>query len=129
MCLAAQKYICGLLNSRWADAHLIFLYCTNTWHHTKIHLQATGQHKNKAGLTHSPIYYPFASTYMVNTQPLRVQNVHTKYRKYFRGFLNSRLLNFARNSRKLMRHKYFHFYSTSPSRAVAVGDMTANYYQ
>ena len=29
---------------------------------------------------------------MVNTQLLRVQNVHTKYRKYFRGFLNSRLL-------------------------------------
>ena len=61
--LAAQKHIRGLLNSRLADAHLIFLYCTNTWHHT-IHLQATGQHKNKAGLTHSPVYYPFASTLM-----------------------------------------------------------------
>ena len=33
-----------------------------------------------------------ASTHMVNTQLLRVQNVHTKYCKYFRGFLNSRLL-------------------------------------
>ena len=30
---------------------------------------------------------------MVNTQLLRVQNVHTKYCKYFRGFLISRLLN------------------------------------
>ena len=68
-----------------------------------IHLQATGQHENKAGLTHSPVYYPFASTHMVNTQLLRVQNVHTKYCKLFRGFFNSsRLLNFARNSRKLM---------------------------
>ena len=38
-------------------------------------------------------YNPFASTHMVNTQLLRVQNVHTKYCKYFRGFLNSRLLN------------------------------------
>ena len=78
-----------------------------------IHLQATGQHKNKAGLTHSPVYYQFASTHMVNTQLLRVQNVHTKYHKYFCGFLNSRLLNFARNSRKLMHRKYFHFYSIS----------------
>ena len=27
---AAQKHIRGLLNSRWADAHLSFLYCTIT---------------------------------------------------------------------------------------------------
>ena len=40
-----------------------------------VHLQATGQHKNKAGLTHCPVYYPCASTYMVNTQLLCVQNV------------------------------------------------------
>ena len=44
-----HKNIRGLLNSRWADAHLTFLYCTNTWHHTTIHLQATRQHKHKAG--------------------------------------------------------------------------------
>ena len=74
------------------------------------HLQATGQHKNKAGLT--PVYYPFASTHMVNTQLLHVPNVHTKYRKYFRGFLNSRLLSFARNPRKLMYREYYHVYST-----------------
>ena len=55
--------------------------------------------------------YPFASTHMVNTQLLRVQTVHTKYRKYFRGFLNSRLQNFAQNPRKLMCREYFHFYS------------------
>ena len=51
-----HKNIRGLLNSRWANAHFIFLYCTNTWHHSKKHLQATGQHKNKAGLTFSNIY-------------------------------------------------------------------------
>ena len=79
-----------------------------------IHLQAAGQHKNKAGLTHSPVYYPFASTHMVNTQLLRVQHVHTKYRKYVRGFLNSRLLYFVRNSQKLMCREYFHFYSIVP---------------
>ena len=76
-----------------------------------IHLQATGQHKNKAGLTHSPVYYPFASTHMVNTQLLHVPNVHTKYRKYFRGFLNSCLPSFARNSRKLTYRKYYDVYS------------------
>ena len=81
-----------------------------------IHLQVcnyvTGQRKKKAGLRQTRVYYPFASTHMVNTQLQRVQNVHTKYRKYFRGFLNSRLLNFARNSRKLMYREYFRFYST-----------------
>ena len=35
--LAAQKHIRGLLNSRWADAHLSFWYCTmltsfNEWY-------------------------------------------------------------------------------------------------
>ena len=94
---AAQKHIRGLLNSRWADAHLSFLYCTkltsfNEWYTLQVYL--TGQHKNKAGLRQTRVYYPFASTHMVNTQLLRVQNVHTKYHKYFRGFLNSRLLNF-----------------------------------
>ena len=48
---------------------------------------------------------------MVNTQLLRIRNVHTKYCKYFRGFLKFALAEFARNTRKLMYHKYFHFYS------------------
>ena len=55
-------------------------------------MYVTGQHKNKQISDSTWVYYPFASTHMVNTQHLRVQNVHTKYRKYFRGFLNSRLL-------------------------------------
>ena len=73
-----------------------------------IHLQATGQHKNKAGFTHSPVYDPFASTHMVNTQLLCVQNVHAyKISNIFAGFcMNSHLLNF---SRKLMRRKYSTF--------------------
>ena len=108
--LAAQKHIRGLLNSRWAEVHLSFLYCTkltsfNEWY--PVYLQntsmcVTGQHKNKAGLRQTWVYYPFALTHMVNTQLLRVQNVQTKYCKYFFGFLNSRLLNFVRNTRKLI---------------------------
>ena len=94
--LAAQKHIRWLLNSRWADAHLSFWYCTmltsfNEWYIYILYV--TGQHKNKAGLRQTWVYNQFASTHMVNTQLLRVQNVHTKYCKYFRGFLNSRFLN------------------------------------
>ena len=85
-----------------------------------IHLQSTGQHKNKAGLTHSPVYYPFGSTHMVNTQLLHVQNVHTKYRKYFRGFLNLRLLSFAQNSRKLMHREYYHVYSITNEKVWSI---------
>ena len=50
---AAQKHIRGLLNSRWADAHLSFLYSTiklltsfNEWYIYK-YMYVTGQHKNK----------------------------------------------------------------------------------
>ena len=88
-----------------------FLYCTKLTSYTMVHLQAIGQHKNKAGLTYSPVYYSFASTHMVNTQLLHVQNVHTKYRKYIRRFLNLRLLNFVPNSGKLMHREYFHIFS------------------
>ena len=48
--------------------------------------------QKQADLRQTWVYYTFQSTHMVNTQVLRVQNVHTKYRKFFRGFLNSRLL-------------------------------------
>ena len=80
--LAAQKHIRGLLNSRWADAHLSFWYCTmltsfNEWYNYMY--VCNWQHKNKAGLIQTWVYNPFASTHMVNTQLLRVQNVHTKY--------------------------------------------------
>ena len=51
-----------------------------------MHLQATGQHKNKAGLTRSPVYCPFASAHMVITQLLHVENVHTEYANIFAGF-------------------------------------------
>ena len=37
--------------------------------------------QKQADLRQTWVYYPFASTHMVNTQLLRVQNVHTKYRK------------------------------------------------
>ena len=84
-------------------------FCTA--HHTMTHLQATGQHKTRQASHILQVYYPFASTHMVNTQLLRVQNVHTKYRKYFHGFLNLRLLSFARIPRKSMYREYYHVYS------------------
>ena len=72
---AAQKHIRGLLNSRWADAHLSFLYCTINYHSmndTFTSMYVTGQHKNKQITDRLESYYPFASTHMVNTQLLRV---------------------------------------------------------
>ena len=93
--LAAQKHIRGLLNLRWADAHLSFLYCRINIIQWMIHIYkylCNWAAQKQADLRQTWVYYPFASTHMVNTQLLRVQNVHTKYRKYFRGFLNSRLL-------------------------------------
>ena len=42
--------------------------------------------QKKADLRQTRVYYPFALKHMVNTQLLRVQNAHTKYRKYFAGF-------------------------------------------
>ena len=90
-----KKHIRGLLNSRWADAHLSFLYCTINiiqWMIPIYKYLCDWAAQKQADLRQTWVYYPFASTHMVNTQLLRVQNVHTKYRKYFRGFLNSRLL-------------------------------------
>ena len=48
---AAQKHIRGLLNLRWADAHLSFLYCTKLtsfteWYILQVYL--TGQHKKQS---------------------------------------------------------------------------------
>ena len=68
----------------------------NEWY-IYMYMYVTGQHKNKAGLRQTWVYITHLqfciNTYMVKTQLLRVQNVHTKYYKYFRGFFNSRLLN------------------------------------
>ena len=52
---------------------------------TSTSMYVIGQHKNKAGLRQTRVYYPFASTHMVNTQLLRVKNMHTKCCKYFCG--------------------------------------------
>ena len=40
-------------------------------------LQAAGQHKNKSGFSHSPVYDPFASTLMVNSyvSKMCIQNI------------------------------------------------------
>ena len=50
--------------------------------------------KQSRSQTDSSILPICINTHGQYTTPVRVQNVHTKYRKYFRGFLNSRLLNF-----------------------------------
>ena len=52
----------------------------------------------------------FAPTHMVNTQLLRVQNVH-KILQIFSRVFEFALAEFARNTRKLMYREYFHFYS------------------
>ena len=94
--LAAQKHIRGLLNSRWADAHLSFWYCTmltsfNEWY---IYMYVCNWAAQKQSRSQTDLSITHLHQHiMVNTQLLRVQNVHTKYCKYFRGFLNSRLLN------------------------------------
>ena len=104
--LAAQKHIRGLLNSRWADAHLLFWYCTsfNEWY---IYMYVTGQHKNKAGLRQTWVNNPFASTHMVNTCPKCAYKVLQIFSRVF----EFALAEFARNTRKLMYREYFHFYS------------------
>ena len=100
---AAQKHIRGLLNSRWADAHCHFCTAQSQYHSmndTFTSMYVTGQHKNKAGLSlrQTRVYmythlHQHTWSIVFNTQLLLVQNVHTKYCKYFRGFLNSHLLN------------------------------------
>ena len=87
-----------MLTCHFCTTPVALSFCTAlskhlTMNDTFTSMYVTGQHKNKASLRQTRVYYPFASTHMVNTQLLRVQNVHTKYRKYFRGFFNSRLLN------------------------------------
>ena len=87
--LAAQKHIRGLLNSRWAHAHLSFLYCTINIMQWMIHIYkylCNWAAQKQADLRQTWVYYPFASTHMVNTQLLRVQNVHTNIANIFAGF-------------------------------------------
>ena len=106
---AAQKHIRGLLNSRWADAHLSFFVLlqskhSNEWYTLQVYL--TGQHKNKAGLRQTRVYYPFASTHMVNTQlqyvsRMCIQNIVN----IFAGF-------WIRACWISAYREYFHFYSS-----------------
>ena len=49
--------------------------------------------QKQADLRQTWVYYPFASTHMVNTQLLRVQNVHNKISaNIFAGFEFAQLL-------------------------------------
>ena len=76
-----------------------------------MHLQALGSTKTRQ-ISHIipgilPICINTHGQYTTPTCP----NVHTKYCKYFHGFLNSRLMSFPRNPRKLMYREYYHVYS------------------
>ena len=76
---------------------LVIIVLHKPLHHTMIHLQATGQHKNKAGLTHAPVYYLLASTHLnvQHTPPTCPKCAYKISRKYFCRFMNSRLRNFV----------------------------------
>ena len=62
--------------------------------------------QKQADLRQTWVYYPFASTHMVNTQLLRVQNVQ------FSLVFEFALAEKPRNPRKLMYREYFRVYST-----------------
>ena len=64
---------------------------------------------------------------MVNTQLLRVQNVHTKYRKIFSRVFEFALAEKPRNPRKLMYREYFHVYSTVPLPEIFYHTLSANW--
>ena len=113
--LAAQKHIRGLLNSRWADAHLSWLYCTkltsfNEWYIYKYVCNWAAQTQSRSQ-TDSSILPICINTHGQYTTPTCPKCAY-KISQIFRGFLNSRLLKFARNSRKLMYREYFRFYSS-----------------
>ena len=50
-------------------------------------------------------------TWSIHNSYVSQMCMRTKYWKYFRGFLNSRLPYFVKNSRKLMYREYYHVYS------------------
>ena len=109
---AAQKHIRGLLNSRWADAHLSFLYCTinpsfNEWYIYKYVCIVREQYKHKQisdrleYVTHLHQHtWSIHNSYMSR---MCIQNITN----HFRGLLNSRLLKNRWNPRKLMYARIF----------------------
>ena len=127
--LAAQKHIRGLLNLCWADDmnSLVILLLHNVniiqWIDTFTCMYAiTGGpapvRKQSRWLRLDLSITNLHQHYMVNTQLLHVQNVHTKYCKYFQ--LRAVFAGISRwswiccdNTRKLMWFvfEYFHFYS------------------
>ena len=107
-----------MLTCHFCTTPVALSFCTAqskhlTMNDTFTSMYVTGQHKNKASLRQTRVYYPFASTHMVNTQLLRVQNVHTNYKilQIVSRVFEFALAKFARNPRKLMYREYFRFYS------------------
>ena len=70
--LAAQKHIRGLLNSRWADAHLSFSYCTkltsfNEWYIYKYVCNWAAQKQSRSQTDSSIIFFIFLLPICINT--------------------------------------------------------------
>ena len=111
---AAQKHIRGLLNSRWADAHLSFLYCTIQHHSmndtfTSIHV--TGQHKNKQISDRLEYILPICiNTHGQYTTPTCPKCAY-KISQIFSRVFEFALAEKPRNPRKLMYREYFRVYS------------------
>ena len=105
--LGAQKHIRGLLNSRWADAHLSFWYCTmltlfNEWYIYMYVCNWAAQKQSRSHL-HQHIY----GQYTTPTCPKCAYKILQIFLRVF----EFALAEFARNTRKFMYREYFHFYS------------------
>ena len=71
--LGSTKTYSGVVKITLSRCSLVIFFVRHkiNQHHTMIHLQASGQHKNKADLTHVQVYYTHAST-----------NVWSKHKSY-----------------------------------------------
>ena len=114
MRLAAQKHIRGLLISRSADTHLIFVlhkYLTSYNDTFTSMTNSWAAQKQSRPRTILQYITHFASTHMVNYSYIRVLCPKCAYKILQIWVFEFALLNFARNPRKLMCREYFHFYS------------------
>ena len=78
--LAAQKHIRGLLNSRWADAHLSFWYCTmltsfNEWYIYMYVCNWTAQKQSRSQTDLKPIWINTWSIHNSYVSKMCIQNI------------------------------------------------------
>ena len=85
----------------------------------------TGQHKNKAGLRQTRVLLPICiNTHGQYTTPTCPKCAYKLLQIFLRVF-EFALAEFARNSRKIMYHKYFHFYSMSQYQVCIIAGQNA----